>query len=262
MMPEINPAFLKNGLRTKTFGKKIIFLDRVDSTNRYAWKLAELGEDEGTIVLAKVQEEGKARMDRKWFSPEGGLWFSVILRPSLKAYVAERVMLMAGVSIVESIRELYDLDARLKWVNDVLINSKKVSGVLAETSITGKKLDFVILGIGVNVNIDSFPEDLEEKATSIKLELGRDVSINELAIDLIMKLENNYRLIWKKASEIAGKWRRYSDTIGRFVEIVHNEERLRGKAVDIDENGFLVLRLESGELVKVTIGTCYYLESL
>ena len=260
-MNKVNPQLLIKTLKTKILGRKIIFFERVDSTNKMAWDLADKGEREGTLIMAETQERGRGRLGRPWFSPEGGLWASLILRPSIKTSEVDKITLMAGVSIAESIREKYGLDARLKWVNDVLIHGRKISGVLAESSITGRKVNFVVLGIGVNVNIDLFPAELREIATSLAMELGKHVSISEFALTLISKIEENYLSLKKRggSSKIINKWKKLSDTIGRTVEVSSNSEVYRGKAINLDENGFLILKTASGELVRIATGTCRYL---
>ena len=256
-MLDMDPREIQRNLKTERFGRKIFFFDEIESTNQYAWKLAEKGEVEGTIVLAKSQYKGRGRMGREWFSPKGGLWLSVILKPFLKINVAEKVTLMAGVSIVEVINELYGLAAKLKWVNDVLVNQRKVAGVLTESSVVNDRINFMVLGIGVNVNVTQFPQELKDIATSISLELGKLVNLNEFSSKLLEKLELNYKSMCKsEIAKIVEKWKKYSATLGRFVEIYSNGEKLTGKAIDIDEEGFLILELESGEKIKVLTGTC------
>lgn len=260
-MSEISPQLLVEALKTKTLGRKIIYFERLNSTNETAWDLASKGEEEGAVIIAKIQEKGKGRLGRSWFSPEGGLWLSFILKPSLKISEVNKITLMAGVSIAESIREKYDLDARLKWVNDVLIHGKKISGILAESSITGRKVNFVILGIGVNVNIVHFPTELRKIATSLAIELGKHVSITDFTLTLISRLEKNYLALKRRrgSAKIINKWKKYSDTIGRNVEVSCDSEIYRGEAIDLDRNGFLILKKTSGELVRVATGTCRYL---
>ncbi|RLG61116.1 biotin--[acetyl-CoA-carboxylase] ligase [Candidatus Geothermarchaeota archaeon] len=260
-MSEIDISFLRNNLKTKLIGKEIIFFEKIDSTNRKAWEMAEKGAPEGTVIIAEQQERGVGRMGKRWFSPRGGLWFSVILRPPLGVNECQKITLMAGVAVADFLKELYGLKAKLKWVNDVRVKGKKISGILTEMSTIGEKLDFVILGIGVNINISRFPRELADIATSVEMELKKKVSINEAIIALVENLEEEYRLLVKGfSSNLIEKWRRLSDTLGRFVEIRYDKKTFKGIAVDVDENGFLILKVKSNRIIKITTGTCRYLD--
>lgn len=260
-MFEVDPEKIRGSLKSKVFGRRIYFFDKIDSTNNYAWSMAEKGEEEGAVVLARVQELGRGRMNREWFSPAGGLWFSIILRPKLSALEAEKITLMAGVSVAESIKELYGLDVKLKWVNDVLIKDKKICGILTESSIVGERLEFVILGVGLNANVYFFPNNLINAATSLAIELRRPVDLNELMINLLKHLEENYELLERdKGLGVIRKWKIFSNSLGRMVKVYVDGEAYTGLALDLDDNGFLILELMSGHRIKIKTGTCRYLE--
>jgi BirA family biotin operon repressor/biotin-[acetyl-CoA-carboxylase] ligase len=145
---------LQEGLRTKRLGKRVFYTRGVDSTNEWAKKLAKLGAEEGTVTMAEIQTVGHGRLGREWFSPEGGLWFSVVLRPKLCASEAIGLVFAAGLAVAEVLREAYGLPVETKWPNDVLVHGKKICGILCEMNTTGNVVVFVVVGMGVNVNVD------------------------------------------------------------------------------------------------------------
>jgi BirA family biotin operon repressor/biotin-[acetyl-CoA-carboxylase] ligase len=183
---------LQEGLCARRFGNSIFFSRAVGSTNDWAKELAEHGAAEGTVAIAETQTAGRGRLDRTWVSPKGGLYFSVILRPRLKPAEAVRLVFVAGLAVAEALSEKHGLKAETKWPNDVLVNGRKVCGILSEMNATGEKVNFVILGVGVNANFDvkkALPEELWESATSLECELGRRVELEELFRMLLEKLE-------------------------------------------------------------------------
>ncbi|MGL5150469.1 MAG: biotin--[acetyl-CoA-carboxylase] ligase, partial [Clostridium sp.] len=159
---------LKNLLSCTNFSNKIIFFDEIDSTNLHAKKLASTGSPEGTVVVSKIQNNGVGRLQREWVSPTGGLWFSLILKPPTTPINAGKIPLIAAASIYNTLSKL-GYPCKIKWPNDILLNSKKVCGILTEMNCELDKINYVILGIGVNVNIKSIPKLLEDKATSMFL---------------------------------------------------------------------------------------------
>jgi BirA family transcriptional regulator, biotin operon repressor / biotin---[acetyl-CoA-carboxylase] ligase len=233
------------GLNTKVFGKKIYAFKKTDSTNTVAYKLAEDGEQEGTVVFAEEQGKGKGRFRRTWSSPVGGIYMSLILRPEFEPLNTARVTLGAAVAVAEAVREVTNLSARIKWPNDVLVEKQKVAGILTEMKAQQDALDFVILGIGVNVNIPK--NALPKGATSLKEELnGLDVSKVELAKRILELLEGYYARMRDRFDEIINDWRKLSDTLGSRIKVHSHGQVLDGQALDVDENGGLILRLDSG----------------
>ncbi|MHC1584981.1 MAG: biotin--[acetyl-CoA-carboxylase] ligase [Candidatus Syntropharchaeia archaeon] len=232
--------------RMKTnFLKELHHFHEIESTNDVAKRLAEEGKGEGTVVVAEVQKRGRGRMNRVWFSPPGGVWLSIILKPDLNPEQAPKMTLMAGVVVSKVIRE-YGLDAWIKWPNDILIGGKKVCGILSEMSAEMDVVRYVVVGIGVNVNND-IPTEIAEIATSLKKELGREISRRDFVIALLEEFENEYRIFKERDfSEISKKWKEFSHTIGREVQIFTRGEKIEGKALDIDENGALILKTRDG----------------
>jgi len=254
----MNVDRLHEGLRTKCFGRNILFLREVGSTNDLAKELAGYGAVEGTVVVAETQISGRGRLDREWISPKGGLWFSVILRPELKPAEAVVLVFVAGLAVAEVLRELYGLRVETKWPNDVLVNGRKVCGILTEMNTTGEKVNYAMVGVGVNVNFDVakvFPEELRKVATSLENMLGRKVRLEELFRALLEKLENIYGLFLEKGfGPVLGKWKTYAGFLGCQVEVASGTEKWVGLALDVENDGALVMRLEDGTVKHVFVG--------
>jgi BirA family biotin operon repressor/biotin-[acetyl-CoA-carboxylase] ligase len=229
----------------------------VASTNGVAKQLASGGMKEGTIVLAESQLNGKGRLGRKWFSPEGGLWFSVIARPRIEPKHALKLTLLGSVATVKAFNELYGIRAEIKWPNDVLLNQKKVCGILTEASIKGENLSFAVIGFGVNANFDfeAFPRRLRDSATTLKAQLGKEVSRETLLCTLMKNVETHHDLLKSGEFEaILGDWRKLSGFLGSYVRIVDGHKSFEGTALDLDANGALIVRLRDGNTRKVISG--------
>lgn len=255
---KLNVDRLQEGLLTKRFGIRLIFLREVGSTNDFAKRLAGYGAVEGTVVIAETQTAGRGRLDREWVSPKGGLWFSVILRPKLRADEAVRLVFVAGLAVAEVLHEMYGSKVETKWPNDVLVNGRKVCGMLAEMNTTAENVNFVVVGVGINANFDvkkALPEELWEDATSLQNEFGRKVRLEELFRALLEKLDNIYEQFLKEGFDpVLEKWKKYAGFLGHHVEVTSETEKLRGLALDVDHEGALVLRLEDGTVNRVFVG--------
>ncbi len=247
---------LKDNLNTEAIGKVIKCYDIVDSTNDIARKLASEGAEEGTVVLAGMQRAGKGRLNREWLSPKGGLWFSVILRPYIKPSEAMRVTMIGGVAVARTLAK-FGLDARIKWPNDVLINDKKVCGILTEMRSLGSKIDFLILGIGINANFDleELPESIRDQTTTLREKLGKDLDVQELLSCLLEEIDKCYVLLKSgNSSRLLYMWRELNDTLGRDVEITTQKETIQGIALDVDGSGALIVRMKDGTMHKFLAG--------
>lgn len=243
---------MRLALRTRVFGKKIYWYPRLESTMKVASSLAEKGEAEGTIVIAEEQTQGEGRGGHYWFSPSEGLWFSLILRPCISASLVPRLNIMGAVGIVESIRELMPLlSPRIRWPNDAVVNKRKVSGVLCKACIEQERVNFVIMGIGINLNIEDFPAPLCFTATSLKREAGYSIPRGIFLGNLLRELEELYLLFQEDFSSILEKARLFSSLLGRQIKIDTEKASFSGWAQDLDEDGNLVLRLQSGVLRRI-----------
>jgi BirA family biotin operon repressor/biotin-[acetyl-CoA-carboxylase] ligase len=234
-------------------GQKIEHFPLADSTNDIAKKLAKDGASEGTVVSADVQKKGRARLGREWSSPMGGIWLSVILRPDTTSERISLLPLIAGNAVANTLNRLYDIDARVRWPNDVLIGERKVSGILTEIDTNE---NFVVIGIGINANIDmgEFPEEVAGIATTLKEELGREISKEELADRLFLELGDMYN------QYISGTVEINCSTINRKVKIVAKEQEIIGTAIEIDGTGALILQLQDGTTKRIISGDCIHLD--
>jgi BirA family biotin operon repressor/biotin-[acetyl-CoA-carboxylase] ligase len=255
---KIKAGQLQDDLRTKRFGRSILFSHEIGSTNKWAKELAMYGAQEGTVVIVETQTEGRGRLDREWVSPTGGLWFSLILRPRLGPAEAVKLTFVAGLAVAKVLREIFGLEVETKWPNDVLVNGKKICGVLTEMNTTGETVNFVVVGVGVNANFDVekvFPEELRRVTTSLENELRRKVRLEELFRCLLEKLENLYELFVKEGfNPVLEEWKGYAGFLGRRVEVTSPTERLNGLALDVDHDGALTIRLKDERIRRVFVG--------
>jgi BirA family biotin operon repressor/biotin-[acetyl-CoA-carboxylase] ligase len=250
------------GLRSTIFEKDLLVHDSVDSTNSVARLNAENGRDEGTIVIARTQKAGYGRMKRNWFSPSGGLWFSVILRPHLTPVRAAMITLMAGVAVSETLKEDYQVHATIKWPNDIHIGGKKISGIITEMRTSVSEIEYIILGVGINVNFGALdlPKEVRMGSTTLKDELERDIDLEDLLVATLKRISHYYLMLKDgKFDTILNKWREYSDTLGKRVRIDMPNESIEGLACDLDESGALILKKDSGDIQKIFAGDCIHI---
>jgi len=255
------PQEIKRGLSTNYIGKEIYYFSELKSTNIMAKEKAlhrAEGIDEGTLIIAERQSAGKGRLGREWFSPVGGIWFSIILYPQLSPSYISRITLMTAVAVVKAIKICTQIESRIKWPNDILINEKKVCGILTEMSAELDIINWVVVGIGINVNIDhrEFPKDIREKTTSLKKTSGREVQRVKLVQTFLQEFEKHYEILKRREfSSILKEWKLYSHTLGRKIRVDMGEKIITGEAVDINEEGALILKKEDGESIKIISGT-------
>ncbi|UCF69772.1 MAG: biotin--[acetyl-CoA-carboxylase] ligase [candidate division WOR-3 bacterium] len=227
-------------------GSKCYRLTEIESTNDYAKQILTHA-PEGTVVVADVQTAAKGRMGRSWYSPEGGLWMSVLLQHHENYLIS----LIAGVSICEAF-EPYDIAARIKWPNDVFLNDKKIAGTLCEVID-----DKIILGIGINLNVRHFPDDLSGKASSVLIETKKHFDTQSFYHHLCRSLDNNYRVLKKKEIEVLlSKWRKHSLMVGREVSIMVHDRVVIGKVLDVDHQGALIVMRADYGIEHVIAGDC------
>ena len=255
------PCELQKDLKTDYIGHEIHYFNEVDSTNNVAKELAKKEADEGTIVIAESQSMGRGRRGKKWISPEGGIWMSIILRPEIDPAKAPQLTLVTGVAVAETLKNECGLDVGIKWPNDILVGEKKVCGILTEAQANMEKVKYLIVGIGIDLNIDVelFPPKLREGATSLKVELEKEIHSAELIQKFLLNFEHRYNEFKDgKFPEILKEWRMFSKTIGNYVEVHKRGRTVKGEAVGINKDGVLILELEDGSLTKVISGECVH----
>ncbi|MCF8068216.1 MAG: biotin--[acetyl-CoA-carboxylase] ligase [Desulfobacterales bacterium] len=248
-----------DGLDTDVFGKKeIICLDKTDSTNTRAKDLAANGAGEGTIVLAEEQGAGRGRKGRKWFSPPGdSIYASLILRPAISPGEAPVITLLTAVVAAETLLSMTDLNPRIKWPNDILINGKKISGILTEISTDMDAVDFVVVGIGLNVNtpLSSFPDEIKDIATSILAETGEHLSRTDIIREFLKQYEHFYSIFTKEGfGPIIKRWKELADIIGKRISVDMISKKHIGTVIDVDNTGVLIMEDDEGRDQRIISG--------
>lgn len=228
-------------LNTEFIGRKLVIFDETDSTNTQA--KIHSAYPEGSVFIAEVQNQGKGSRGRQWSSPRGtGIWHTILLKPDISLAEVSQITLIAGLAVCRAI----GLGAQIKWPNDIVIGSKKVCGILTEMSAETDMINYVVCGIGINVNNESFPEEIAHRATSMYLEGGEKYARN----DIIARLLNEFELIYKQflvggLESVLENYKKLCVTLGREVSVIFKNETLTGKAADIDGTGALVIDKDS-----------------
>lgn len=257
-MSKLNVDKLQEGLRTKRLGRKIFFSHEIGSTNSWAKELALLGAEEGTVAVAETQMAGRGRLERVWVSPKGGLYFSVIFRPELTPTQATKLVFVAGLAVAEALHELYCLKTETKWPNDVLVNRRKVCGILAEMNTTDDSVNFVLVGIGINANFDTknaLTQELWEDTTSLENELDKRVQLDALFRAVVERLECIYELFLEEGfALVLREWKKHAGFLGCKVKAVSDAEEWVGRALDVGDDGALTIELEDGTVKSILVG--------
>jgi len=243
---------------TQVVGRDIRVFERTTSTNDIIARLGRDGIREGAVVFAESQSRGRGRLGRLWISPaRKGLWFSILLRPDLPPQSATQLTVAAATALARAIAQQTGLSPEIKWPNDILIRGKKVAGILTELTAELDHVKEMVLGIGVDVNLDSadFPQDLRKTATSLKIESGQPVDRAELAVAILRELDGDYDRIRRGQFElVAAEWRQRCGTLGRQVTIHIGDRVIRGRAESLDAEGALLLRTQHGRLERIIGG--------
>ena len=240
------------GLQTKTLGKMIHYKESVETTQKIARTLANDGVPEGTLVVAEEQLGGKGRLMRNWYSPKfSGIWMSLILRPKIPFHQAPQLTLIAAVAVAQAIEHTTSLKPQIKWPNDILINRKKVTGILTELQAESDRVHSVIIGIGINVNQEKsdFPEELQEIATSLLIEDGKKVSRARVIQEVLVRLEALYEQFLDEGFlPIKHLWESYAISLGKEIKATTVNDTIVGKAIGITDEGVLLVEDRSGKV--------------
>ncbi|MFC2034282.1 biotin--[acetyl-CoA-carboxylase] ligase [Chloroflexota bacterium] len=248
----LSSELVTKGLSTRFVGQRVIYRSQLTSTMKLAREQARQGVAEGTVIITDKQTAGRGRINRVWLSPKGNLAVSIILRPEL-THLPSLIML-ASLAVVHSINKVTGLNPQIKWPNDVLINDKKVSGILIENDVKANKVNHTIIGIGVNINLKltDFPE-IQAIATSLSDELGKKVSRLSVLRSLLAEIERLY-LVLTGGGCIYEEWRDNMLTLGKKVRVETGDSILEGVAESVDRDGSLCLRGVDGGLIKIVVG--------
>lgn len=251
---------ISSNLKTKVFGKKVYFFEEVGSTNEVAFELARNGAVHGTIVLAETQTKGRGRMGRRWVSPSGAnIYLSLVLRPNIEAKAAPLITFIASIALTDAAKTV-GVEAGIKWPNDLLVNGKKLAGVLTELESDGDKVKYAVMGIGVNLNLtremlDRELGDIAADATSVREALGREVDRVDFTANLINELERRYEeYLVLGFKHVIKEWNERCSMMGKKVEVIAEGKSLIGTAQSVDSMGRLLIRRKDGVVERVIAG--------
>lgn len=243
---------------SQVIGRDIRVFQKTTSTNDIVEKLARDGVAEGVVVFAESQTQGRGRLGRAWVSPPGkGLWFSVLLRPQIAPQAVTRLTIAAAASLARTVQSVTGVVPRIKWPNDLLVNGRKISGILTELSAELDHVKYVILGIGMNINLTEadFPADLKPIATSLRVAAKREINRPEFAAELLRQLDRDYRRLSEgHFQKVAEEWEALSGTLGSEVEVRTGDRVVRGRAESLDPDGALLVRTQHGRIERIIGG--------
>lgn len=247
---------IKTGLKTKVIGKEIHIFPEIASTNTRAMEMAWDNAHEGTVVIAEIQTSGKGRLGRKWISPKGNLYFTVILRPDIPMHKAPLITLMGAVAVASGIRKVCQVHAVIKWPNDILLSGKKVCGLLTEMSAEQDRIRHILLGIGVDVNmdLDLLPADVRANTTSLMSETSRKINRTDLLQEILRELDHWYEVLLHDPADVLNAWEKLNMTIGNRIAVSGAGEALEGLAQGLDIEGRLIVKLDNGVTRTVSAG--------
>ncbi|MCC6395628.1 MAG: biotin--[acetyl-CoA-carboxylase] ligase [Bacteroidetes bacterium] len=245
----LSPEILRDGLETKTFGRKVYSFETIDSTNSCARALAACWAEEGTVVLSEEQTAGRGRLGRSWSSsPSENLTFSIVLRPQITPDVMNILSLLVAVGIARGLKEHAGVHVLCKWPNDILFRRRKLAGILLEGALSGDRVESVIVGIGLNVNQQIFPEDLQARATSLALASGHYYDRPKLFKGILTTLEDEYLTqAGLGFKHVVDRWLEHAPMIGKRITVDSNGAEIEGTVRGITDSGGLVVASQTGE---------------
>src|SRR2546426_7922118 len=258
------PWEVADGLQTEIFGRKIYYFDTIDSTQSFALRLASKPYENGSIVIAERQTRGKGRLNRRWISPKGGIWLSILLKPDFEVSYVSLFPIITSLALAKAIEKVLKLKPRLKWPNDVTLNDKKVAGILIDASIESNKIGYLVIGVGINFRIQ--PKIVSRLARGsqnfygITTLVGKNETANpiELVQQFLYELEQLYnKVISNNLTEMRKEWTERSSTIGRNIRVATPNGPVKGKAISIDENCALLVS-SKGKIRRLLVGDVYY----
>lgn len=247
----LHEASLRRGLKTELFGKKIYTFETIDSTNRCGHAIAACGASEGTVILAEEQTEGRGRRGKSWIANRGeNLTFSVLLRPGLPSDQLNLFPFFAAVAVSRTVERETGLTVECKWPNDLLIRGKKFAGILLESSVNGNSIEYIVLGLGINVNQRIFPSSLEGKATSLCIEVNADVDRTQLLQHILRSLEDDYTQIKQSGLDpLLSDWIDRTPMLNKPVSVLQEGKTITGIMKGVTRQGGMVLAVDGTERI-------------
>ena len=254
------PWEITRDLKTQLIGKRVYYFEEIDSTQNFAQNIAADKKENGTIIIAEKQTSGRGRLDRKWTSPKGGIWFSLIIHPKFDVSSSTLIPILSAVALSKSIKSVLDIETEVKWPNDITMNGKKVAGVLVDASFQTNSIDYLILGIGINFDIDT--KKLEKRLTKTPNFYGID-SLREkenktppkkLLKEFLLQFEKNlFQLDKGEKSKIIKEWTKRAAGIGKKITINTSNGKISGISQGIDNDGALKIKTRN-EIKKIYVG--------
>lgn len=259
----IEPFEVGRGLNSKYMGHNIHFYEEVESTNNTAKKFVEDNAPEGTVVIAEHQTAGRTRKHAEWVSPEGGIYMTLILRPDVSLFEASKLTIVTGVAIAKTLYDEFNVNVGIKWPNDLLIGNKKICGILTEAVTQKDKVEAVLVGVGIDVNIneEDIPNKIKNIATTVKKETNIELNRAAIMREFFKIFEELYEEFKKgNFKQIISEWRRLSSTTGNRVKVYKKGKALIADAVGITNMGALIVETDDGKLEKITSGECIIID--
>jgi BirA family biotin operon repressor/biotin-[acetyl-CoA-carboxylase] ligase len=256
MADRLSVVLIQSGLDTRKVGTDLVYFDEIGSTNDWGRKLAQSGAQDGTVVFANHQTAGRGRLDRRWEAPAGSsLLLSVIFRPDLAAHQAQRLTMISGLAVADAVEAETGLPVKLKWPNDIVVQGGKAGGILTEVGLSGQRIDYAVVGIGLNVNLDSeqLPPRPLVPATSLSQSLGHAVERLSLLRALLRAIDARY-LALQSGRSPHEEWAARLTTLGQPVIVSSADTSVEGVAEAVDDDGALLVRLADGRLETVFAG--------
>ncbi|MBE6488303.1 MAG: biotin--[acetyl-CoA-carboxylase] ligase [Methanosphaera stadtmanae] len=262
--PDILEQFeIERDLSTKYIGNNLHIYKEVTSTNDVAKKFVDDDAPEGTVIVAEQQTAGRSRKRADWASPEGGIYMTIILKPEITLHEASKLTIVTGVALAKTLHDKFNLDAGIKWPNDILMGSKKICGILTEAVTDFDKIKAILIGVGIDLNIDyeDIPDNLKDIVTTVKEETDEEYKRTEI-LKVFFKIFEEFYDEFKKGNfkYIISEWRRLSSTTGNRVKVYKDGKALEADAVGIDTQGALIVELNDGSLERITSGECKILK--
>lgn len=258
VIPDVmNQAEIKSQLLTKWLGQRLDYFPCLDSTNTYLKEVAGKDAPHGTVAVADRQTAGKGRLGRSWSSPTGSsVYISYLLRPDIAPTHASMLTIVAALATARAVEEITGLVTGIKWPNDIVINKRKICGILTEMSADMDRIEYVVIGIGVNVNMTQFEEEIADRATSLRIEGGKSVSRSQLIVKMLSYFEAYYEQ-FVKTEDLSAMLDDYNERLvnrGREVKIVERQREWQAVAMEINQDGELLVKLSDGTVKKVMSG--------
>jgi len=254
------PWEITSGLKTKIIGHQVYYFDSLDSTQNQALKMADNTSNNGTVIVAAQQTGGRGRSGRKWVSPKGGIWFSVILQPKFDISITTLFPIASALALSNAIEKTFKISPELKWPNDLTIKGKKIAGMLVDVSLESNRIENMVLGVGINFDVDvkQIKKILKDTPNFYGIatlsEQKKKVKPVQLVQTFLVELEKIYELLnAKQTKKIISEWTKRSSTIGKNVEVETTDGKIKGKAMKIDEDGALIIS-SNGKTNKIIAG--------